>query len=216
MDSNQRLYYKLPQQLEVHHKNTILWKSECATLSEGSNFLACKPLVNILNSIDSQIAALPPNSLPDGELDTPGVSIDPRSFNPMAGKPTTLNDSDSIFIEDTDVTSMLKLVPNVSTNSQPPDLTLFPGFTSSTIPHPAPPVQPTAQQSLLPGASAPSRSAATTQSRCCAPCIKVLCPKRDGCLGKGRHKFCICGHPPLKLGERVHWTEAMVLAKIAA
>jgi hypothetical protein len=71
-DSNQRLYYKLPQQLKAHHKNTILWKSECATLSEGSNFLARKPLLDILNSTDSQIAALPPNSLPDGELDTPG------------------------------------------------------------------------------------------------------------------------------------------------
>ncbi|KAJ7106174.1 hypothetical protein C8R44DRAFT_745261 [Mycena epipterygia] len=49
-DSNQRLYYKLPQQLEVHHKKTILWSSEHSTLADGINFAGHKPLLDLLNS----------------------------------------------------------------------------------------------------------------------------------------------------------------------
>ncbi|KAJ7798042.1 hypothetical protein B0H13DRAFT_2505611 [Mycena leptocephala] len=61
-DSNLRLYYKLPQHLETHHKKTILWKSECATLSDGSNFASRKQLLDILNSPDNHadtLAAIP-------------------------------------------------------------------------------------------------------------------------------------------------------------
>ncbi|KAJ7911220.1 hypothetical protein B0H13DRAFT_1875973 [Mycena leptocephala] len=91
-DSNLRLYYKLPQQLEAHHKKTILWKSECATLSDGSNFAGRKQLLDILNSPDNYADTLPaiplPEPMPDGELD---LSIarynDPTSFNPMAEQP---------------------------------------------------------------------------------------------------------------------------------
>ncbi|KAJ3836764.1 hypothetical protein F5878DRAFT_247355 [Lentinula raphanica] len=38
-DSNKRLYYKLPTQLERHHKRTIAWKSERSTIMMGSNML---------------------------------------------------------------------------------------------------------------------------------------------------------------------------------
>lgn len=72
-DSNLRLYYKLPQQLEAHHKKTILWKSECATLSDGSNFAGRKQLLDILNSPDNYADTIPaiplPEPMPDGELD---------------------------------------------------------------------------------------------------------------------------------------------------
>lgn len=68
-DSNQRLYYKIPQQLEAHHKKSIAWSSERATLGEGTNFMARKPLLDVLNSEDDYANVLPPMSLPDGELD---------------------------------------------------------------------------------------------------------------------------------------------------
>jgi hypothetical protein len=71
-DSNQCLYYKLPIQLEAHHK-TILWSSERSTLAGGSNFAARKSLLDILNSDDNNANVLPaitfPNAVPDGELD---------------------------------------------------------------------------------------------------------------------------------------------------
>lgn len=72
-DSNQRLYYKLPQQLEAHHKKTLLWNSERATLASGGNFTARKALVAILEAPDDYADVLPamplPEPIPDGELD---------------------------------------------------------------------------------------------------------------------------------------------------
>lgn len=72
-DSNQRLYYKIPQQLEAHHKKSILWTSERSTLADGSNFAARKPLLDILNAEDNYADALPaiplPEAMPDGEVD---------------------------------------------------------------------------------------------------------------------------------------------------
>ncbi|KAF8995410.1 hypothetical protein BDZ89DRAFT_1149619 [Hymenopellis radicata] len=47
-DSNQRLYYKLPAQLELHHKKTILWKSERSTMLFGQNVAALKAFTDIL------------------------------------------------------------------------------------------------------------------------------------------------------------------------
>ncbi|KAJ7159341.1 hypothetical protein C8R43DRAFT_948270 [Mycena crocata] len=72
-DSNQRLYYKLPQHLEAHHKKTILWSSERATLANGGNFAARKALLAILEAPDNYANILPtiplPEAIPDGELD---------------------------------------------------------------------------------------------------------------------------------------------------
>jgi hypothetical protein len=68
-DSNQRLYYKLPLQLETHHKKTILWKSEISTLGAGANFAARAPLLAMLNSPANLVDSLPALPLPDGELD---------------------------------------------------------------------------------------------------------------------------------------------------
>ncbi|KAJ7914555.1 hypothetical protein B0H13DRAFT_2270697 [Mycena leptocephala] len=86
-DSNQRLYYKLPLQLETHHKKTIPWKSEISTLGAGANFAARAPLLAMLNSPANLVDSLPALPLPDGELDL-SVSgsdvVDPRSFNSMA------------------------------------------------------------------------------------------------------------------------------------
>jgi hypothetical protein len=70
-ESNQRLYYKLPLQLEVHHKKVILWSSERSTLADGANYAARKPLLDILNSTENYANVLPaiPLPEPDGELD---------------------------------------------------------------------------------------------------------------------------------------------------
>lgn len=69
IDSNQRLYYKIPLQLEAHHKKSILLTSECSTLATGSNYIARKQFLDIMTSDDNHTTALPANPLPDGELD---------------------------------------------------------------------------------------------------------------------------------------------------
>jgi hypothetical protein len=71
-ESNLRLYYKIPQQLEAHHKKTLLWSSERSTLAAGANYAARQAFVNILNSDDNCAGVLPAirfNAVPDGELD---------------------------------------------------------------------------------------------------------------------------------------------------
>ncbi|KAJ7130562.1 hypothetical protein C8R44DRAFT_872348 [Mycena epipterygia] len=103
-DSNQCLYYKLSQHLEVHHKKTILWSMERSTLANGSNFAACKPLLDILNSAENYFDVLPaillPDAAPDGELNSSIAGLnDPTSFNPMAEKPAQDEQPDSVFTE---------------------------------------------------------------------------------------------------------------------
>ncbi|KAF9011458.1 hypothetical protein BDZ89DRAFT_1167536 [Hymenopellis radicata] len=73
-DVNQRLYYKLPGQLELHHKKTLLWKSE--------------------PSDDNAVTTLPPIPLPGVDIDEAFKSVqdlhanvDLDSFDPMALRP---------------------------------------------------------------------------------------------------------------------------------
>ncbi|KAJ7920483.1 hypothetical protein B0H13DRAFT_1867559 [Mycena leptocephala] len=99
IDSNQRLYYKIPLQLEAHHKS-ILLTSECSTLATGSNYIAPKQFLDIMTSDDNHATALPANPLPDGELD---LSIQapnlPGSFDSMALVPAAGEPPDSQFNE---------------------------------------------------------------------------------------------------------------------
>lgn len=83
-DSNQRLYYKVPQQLAAHHKKTILWGSERSTLADGVNFAARKPLLEILNSEDNHVNVVPaiplPEAVADGEIDLSITGFDKAFF----------------------------------------------------------------------------------------------------------------------------------------
>jgi hypothetical protein len=79
-ESNQRLYYKIPLQLEVYHKKSILWASERSTLADGSNFAALKPFLSIINAKDNYANVLPAISLPDGELDLSIAGLCQQSF----------------------------------------------------------------------------------------------------------------------------------------
>ncbi|KAJ7151286.1 hypothetical protein C8R43DRAFT_951101 [Mycena crocata] len=131
-DSNQRLYYKLPQHLEAHHKKTILWKSERATLASGSNFAARKALIAILEAPDNNANVLPaiplPEPIPDGELDLSiGGSNDILSFDPMA-EPGEQNDSqffegehedDTIAIPSAQLNLQIEDEPSASEIQQP-------------------------------------------------------------------------------------------------
>jgi hypothetical protein len=71
VDSNKRLYYKLPSQLERHHKRILAWKSERSTLLMGGNAAALKPFCDLLtndNTTTTLPAQLPPEILA-GEKD---------------------------------------------------------------------------------------------------------------------------------------------------
>ena len=65
-DKTQRIYYKLPEQLERHHKSWVQRRGENATLSMTTHMRS--PITNILNNPSRQAQVLPaiqfPNPLP--------------------------------------------------------------------------------------------------------------------------------------------------------
>ncbi|KAJ7141481.1 hypothetical protein C8R44DRAFT_727065 [Mycena epipterygia] len=200
-DSNQRLYYKLPQQLEAHHKKTILWSSERSTLADGLNFAARKPLLDLLNSDENYVNVLPAIPLPDGELDLSiSGSIDSTSFDRMSALP--VSPSNSAFIEN-ESGNMDSITFN--NTFQPPPLELQDVEMSppKTVAQSAPPVQSAKYQLLLPGASPPTAEAESSKSGDrCAVYVKAYCVKRHKCPGKGVRKSCRCGHPALRPNEK--------------
>ncbi|KAF8989663.1 hypothetical protein BDZ89DRAFT_1197837 [Hymenopellis radicata] len=78
-DTNQRLYYKIPAQLELHHKKTILWQSERSTLFLGENAVALKAFTDIVNSDENSMTTLPAIILDSGELDDTSQTVEDLS-----------------------------------------------------------------------------------------------------------------------------------------
>ncbi|KAF7354259.1 hypothetical protein MVEN_01113900 [Mycena venus] len=64
-DSNMRIYYKLPQQLERHHKNKLQWTTMQAALMDGANAEALKPWMDMSTGPNRLRASV----LPAVELD---------------------------------------------------------------------------------------------------------------------------------------------------
>lgn len=63
-DSNKRLYYKLPSQLERHYKKMISWTSAQSTIMMGGNATALKAFQDLLASEENTTSVLPARSLP--------------------------------------------------------------------------------------------------------------------------------------------------------
>ncbi|KAF9065307.1 hypothetical protein BDP27DRAFT_1424992 [Rhodocollybia butyracea] len=88
-DSNQRLYYKLPEQLQRHHKKSLEWQTSRATMSLGSNVEKVKDHLATLADPERVAHVLPAICLEDtsSQVD-PTVDglrgLDLTSFNPMA------------------------------------------------------------------------------------------------------------------------------------
>ncbi|KAJ3722546.1 hypothetical protein C8R42DRAFT_720912 [Lentinula raphanica] len=108
-DSNERLYYKLPEQLLRHHKKQLEWQASRATMLDGSNAALIHDHQNLLQSPERIARVLPAVSLEDLNVETdPTVNrlqgLDLTSFNPMAlldGLP----DSRFVATEDRDHTT---------------------------------------------------------------------------------------------------------------
>jgi hypothetical protein len=75
-DSNQRLYYKVPPQLERHYKHMLAYSTERTTLAMGSNAIALKGLQCLLRLQDCDsdpsrvVDAIPLPDLPKGVKDS--------------------------------------------------------------------------------------------------------------------------------------------------
>ncbi|KAF9037406.1 hypothetical protein BDZ89DRAFT_1011046 [Hymenopellis radicata] len=106
-ETSRRLYYKLPAQLELHHKKTILWKSEWSTLFMGENAIALKAFTDLIASDDNSTSTLPAMTLPGNETDDAfrtlqdiREQLDLDSFDEMGHHPTAHLDADDEQTDD--------------------------------------------------------------------------------------------------------------------
>ncbi|KAJ7719793.1 hypothetical protein DFH07DRAFT_784561 [Mycena maculata] len=169
-ESNLRLYYKLPQHLEAHHKKTISWSSERSTLAAGANFAARKEFLEILNSEDNLGDVLPAilfAAVPDGEQDVSLSSFSvPMSFDLVTARPEESEqpglESQLLELEqhqEVDCDIAIPFGPDELPPPLDPDEDFAaPGPLQSTTPalH---------QQLLLPGASVPAPSTSKSPKR---------------------------------------------------
>ncbi|KAJ7678102.1 hypothetical protein DFH06DRAFT_1422622 [Mycena polygramma] len=87
LDSSKRIYFKLPEQLERHHKKSIQWKTARATLNMGENVAALEPIHALLRDPSRKAVVLPAITHETVEVDyntDPFVGVDLASFNPTA------------------------------------------------------------------------------------------------------------------------------------
>ncbi|KAG7089395.1 hypothetical protein E1B28_011083 [Marasmius oreades] len=68
LDSNQRLYYKLPELLEVHYKKGIQWRAERATILTGQNAVALHPIHQLVYDSERYIQVPPAVLLSEMDL----------------------------------------------------------------------------------------------------------------------------------------------------
>ncbi|KAJ7752173.1 hypothetical protein DFH07DRAFT_960610 [Mycena maculata] len=87
LDSSKRIYFKLPEQLERHHKKSIQWKTTRATLNMDENVTALEPIHQLVRDSSHKAIVLPAITHEPVEVDyitDPLVGVDLSSFNPMA------------------------------------------------------------------------------------------------------------------------------------
>jgi hypothetical protein len=234
-DSNLRLYYKLPQHLEAHHKKTISWSSERSTLAAGANFAARNEFLEILNSEDNLVDVLPAISftaVPDGEEDlsisgkwyklfpdrswnyfvslTTFTALSmPMSFDLMTGRPDVGEQLEAQFPE-------FEPHPVVPAPFNPHEIPPpFDPDDEFDVPAPgqstAPALHKIQRQMLLPGASVPEPTTSKSAKRC-AVCVEAFCLERHKCPGRSKKKLCLCKHPRMASGDRARITEEVILA----
>ncbi|KAF9052488.1 hypothetical protein BDZ89DRAFT_1032535 [Hymenopellis radicata] len=245
-DTSRRLYYKLPAQLELHHKKTILWKSERSTLFMGENAIALKAFTDLIASDDNSTATLPAMTLPGNETDDAfrtlqdiREQLDLDSFDGIGHHLTAHLDADD---EQTDIIPMaegggstdMDVSPSREESGSQLDVETHhqgggddmevdsSGGTQAVIPLASTSRAHIFQQQMLQndGTLGPRReptvAASGKKKGRCAVCTKVMCSRRADCPGKGGRELCRCGHPALKKGERVRVKEKVVVAYLAA
>nr|GAT55766.1 predicted protein [Mycena chlorophos] len=236
-DSNKRLYYKFPPQLEHHHKKVLLYNSQRSTVLMGSNADVLQPFLELLRdttpgnappALDFVTATVPDTSLSDEELnnlDLPvldslhlavsrnGVPI-PTSAG-IAEAPPATGASQAVPAEPSDETLDVSHVPTANATQQPSNVGAT--ATAATV------VTTVAHHHDANGNSHPVIATSTKAGGGdrCARCVKADCKQRWTCPGRGRRDRCHAssddGLHRMFPGEKVpRKSEAKILANIAA
>ncbi|KAE9397154.1 hypothetical protein BT96DRAFT_996110 [Gymnopus androsaceus JB14] len=209
-DSNERLYYKLPEQLLRHHKKSLEWQTSRATMSLGANVEKVKDHLNTLNDSERVAYVLPAIPLEDtsSQVD-PTVDglrgLDLTSFNPMALRRTDLQGQEHFDAD-------FECQPNPTTATDtvdppPPHNEAHPATQPLLVPETETERAAQYQTTLsFRSTSAGSRQQTATiqagskkrKKRGCAVCCEFDCPQADSCDGSGGRDKCYtgpCNHP---------------------
>ncbi|CAK5273589.1 unnamed protein product [Mycena citricolor] len=227
-DSNQRLYYKIPSQLEAHHKHVIAWSSELATLAIEGNFAVRKEFLNALKNTKPMGApaaiTFPPNNnedIWDGEVDLSiGGFYDKNSFNPSTGipAPATYNaelDFDEVSSKPNGIpapSSSLVIIEESSHHASSALSAPTPLPSSMAVPAMST-TMPIRQTVLLERFHPynPELTVRNPKDDRCAVCMNDYCELRWSCPGKGNRSRCRCTHPPVQKGKRVRIHEDVIV-----
>ncbi|CAK5275411.1 unnamed protein product [Mycena citricolor] len=233
-DTNQRLYYKIPPQLEAHHKRVIARSSELATLASGGNFAARQPFLNMLANtarMDAPAAIRFPSGLHELDLSLE-ETYDFGSFTAAAGIPIVPGHDVDYGAEDLPIPPIVPAnevqraeeVPNtrVIENShlgpeiqdqaatvaqQFPQIGRFSAVPERQTKLAAPRFHPYQPQVMFQSQPAQSREAGDDR---CALCTNDYCARRWLCKGKGNRSRCTCDHPKIARTFRVRISEAVI------
>ncbi|KIK54977.1 hypothetical protein GYMLUDRAFT_1021476 [Collybiopsis luxurians FD-317 M1] len=227
LNSNDRLYSKLPQHLELHAKKVAKWNTSQAMLFDEVNAEALRPLLEMLegsNRVQARVLnAISLRLEKDLSVDS-SITVNQHSFNSMA----TLREgqlSDAEYVRDSDTavdeSHFLPLPNNLPSHeiNPPSPENLHSNLDSER--------QPWQQAVLTFTAAEPGLSQATlavqvpvvpirnskAQSKRCAAWMFYDCPRRLECPGSGGRVRCRCGHDTTKIPTGKVWLSEAQLAK---
>ncbi|KAG6818808.1 hypothetical protein H0H93_001463 [Arthromyces matolae] len=192
-----KLFYKIPQQLERHHKVWAAYRAEKATLSESVQ--ARKEIINLLDDPTHRSRVLPARSLPGSNLLQ--AKVTDRAENDVDCDQSDTEYQGRTHHSDTDTTNtkISSTTPTVEASAPTSSQDIVQSQSTANVAIPA--IQQAATQTVLTTCpSIPDAGLAPVgrsnprkrRAKRCAACRDHNCPRVDDCKGSGGQKFCPC------------------------
>ncbi|CAK5282202.1 unnamed protein product [Mycena citricolor] len=243
-DPERRLYSKLPQQLEAHHKKVIAYKMERSTLFMGENASALQPFNNLVTAINDTILFLPAVALPNSTVDDTTKDLDdlaaisrnaatdilatdrvivsnPNDFVSQQDPDEDVPQPDGSSIQPSQHNTKTQVSTDVDT--APQVVTLPTASSSSThVPRDSATLSVPMQTQLTVGHGsvgfelASGRTLTEKPKKRCARCVAVMCPKRSTCPGCSNRNNCKClpPHPEVQKGRKARLHEHVIQKRL--
>ncbi|KAF7310239.1 hypothetical protein MIND_00397600 [Mycena indigotica] len=188
--AEKRLYFKLPEQLERHHKKSLQWKMTRATLHLGENVTALQPIHELLSDPARKAVVLPAIMHEPTDLDFTKSQV---SVHALAFNPTVMRARSSVQHTIVDAIAAMPTMepPTVDAHEPEPPLELHQTVLAFESPPPLDDDYDWMEEARLTKKARTEVKAASSapvkrQKRRCAPCAAARCGYEYNCRGKGR------------------------------
>ncbi|KAF8188816.1 hypothetical protein K438DRAFT_1764075 [Mycena galopus ATCC 62051] len=213
--ADQRLYFKLPEQLLRHHKKTLQWKSSRATLYMGPNNDSLAPIQELLGNVNRGAIVLPAIPLEPEQIEFQidgTVGVDLGSFDPMAIRRRIAGELRSDADFNTSINHDVPPPPSPLVTSFPepepepefPSQYDYPLESSRLAPYEQMVFATTSSLTV----ERPSKKQKTQghikrprNPRRCARCATAKCPQAWDCKGRGGRDGCKCSSREHEIGD---------------